>query len=54
VVFDKRLLFAMRPGQQLASANSRRPLCLRELGEIRCSAVLSGLGSQAAVAERER
>ena len=38
---------------QLAAANSRRPLCFRSPREIRCSPALSGLGSPAAVAERE-
>lgn len=41
-------------GQQLASANSRCPFRFRKLEEIRCSLVLSVLGSPAAVAERER
>jgi len=44
----------MSPGQQLASANSRRPFCPEELGKIRCSPVLSEVGSLAAVAERGR
>jgi len=39
---------------QLAAANSRRPFRFRKLGEIRCSLVLSVLGSPAAVAERGR
>jgi hypothetical protein len=42
-----------RPNQ-LASANSRRPFCFRMPEQIRCSHVLSGLGSPAAVAERGR
>src|SRR5207249_5416310 len=33
---------------------SRRPFRFRELGESRCPLVSSGLGSPAAVAERER
>ena len=37
VVFDKRLPLAMSSGQQLASANSRRPLRLREVREVRRS-----------------
>jgi hypothetical protein len=39
---------------QLASANSRRPFCFRGRWEIRCSLASSGLGSPAAVAERDR
>jgi hypothetical protein len=38
----------------LAPANSRRPFRFRRLWEIRCSLTSSGLGSPAAVAERER
>jgi hypothetical protein len=45
--FDER-------SNKLAPANSRRPLCVRRLPEIRCSSASSRLGSPAAVAERGR
>ena len=35
----------------LPAANSRRPFCFRQLGEIRCSLVSSQPGLPAAVAE---
>jgi hypothetical protein len=38
----------------LLAANSRPPFCLRKLGEIRCSLVLSATGFPAAVAEGDR
>src|SRR5206468_5796379 len=38
----------------ISAANSRRPLCFRRPGEIRCSLAPSELGSPAAVAQGGR
>ncbi len=46
--------FPMTSPNQLPAANSRRPLRLGRLREIRCSLVPSEVGSPAAVAEGGR